>query len=799
MTKALLIQILLLLGIYTYGQSYQLDGTIKDRETNEVLVNANLLFDRSAEGSVSDRDGHFSVVLNAGKQKIKVSYVGYQTTTIPLTLRSDTSIVIYLTPYAPLEAVEIQEARQTNVVERTQMSSNRLTAKEIEQIPALLGEQDALKALQLLPGVQAGQEGQSNFFVRGGNADQNLILLDGVPLYNPFHLFGFLSVFNSDVIEEVNLLKGGFPARYGGRLASVIEVNTKKRQTEKWKHRASIGLIASKIATQGNLNERTSLLAAARYSYADIAFAPILAESFSRNGIDGSLRNSIYDLNLKLSHRVNEKTQLEVGSYFGRDRYGRREKREREGNIFENIDRLSWQNALAYVGWQQKWNKYLSSESKLYFTHYWLNNRDAASTDLTASSGVKNVSEYDLSYQAAVQDVALKSDFSYDRWEKHHIRFGGAVIQHFFKPGNFSQYAFIDNQQLGIFFEQDTTTIQNEVRPLETAWYVEDELTLNDRWSINGGLHFSTYHVAGKNYFSLQPRLASRIKLARTVAFKTSFAQMRQYIHLLTNPGIGLPTDLWLPATANILPQDGWQAAAGFAGQIGQTYEWGVEGYYKEMHNVLSYRAGAGLFDTRDWEAQVTQGKGWAYGTEFLFRKNVGRWTGWLSYTLSWSWRQFDDLNEGERFPFRYDRRHDIAITGSYQLNDRMRLSANWVYFTGNSVTLASGFYTTGWDRRLSGWSGNRFIDIYDGKNSFRLPEYHRLDIAFDWSKQKKRFFRIWSFGLYNVYNNLNPFYLRRLSSVKTPEGSVITTLESKVEAIGLFPIIPSISYKIVM
>ncbi|MEM9886652.1 MAG: TonB-dependent receptor [Bacteroidota bacterium] len=294
---------------------------------------------------------------------------------------------------------------------------------------------------------------------------------------------------------------------------------------------------------------------------------------------------------------------------------------------------------MAYVGWRQNWKEHLSSESKLYLTHYWLNNRDAERIDLTASSGLRNVSEYDLSYQAAVQDMALKSDFSFDRWEEHRIRFGGAVIQHFFKPGNFSQYSFIDNRQLAIFFEQDTVTIQNEVRPLETAWYVEDEIKLKEGWSINGGLHVSTYHIAGKNYFSLQPRLASRIKLSRNIAFKTSFAQMRQYIHLLTNPGIGLPTDLWLPATANVLPQDGWQAAAGLAGQIGQAYEWSVEGYYKKMNNVLSYQEGAGLFDTRDWEEQVTQGKGWAYGAEFLLRKNIGRWTGWLSYTLSWSWR----------------------------------------------------------------------------------------------------------------------------------------------------------------
>lgn len=769
-------------------EKYTLSGFISDASTGEQLIGVNIYDLNKQEGISTNTYGFFSLTLPKDSVLLSISYVGYKTEVLSFYLDKNIELNLELEQENALEEFELVGTRIEKIEESTQMSRISISSAQIKQIPTLLGENDVLKAIQLLPGVQSGGEGQSGLYVRGGSPDQNLILMDGVPVYNVSHLFGFFSVFNADAIRDVNLIKGGFPARYGGRLSSVLEVNMKEGNSKEIKGAGSISTIASKLTLEGPIGEKTSFLVSGRRTYIDVLARPLIAAAFSSGGDEGTAGYNFYDLNFKLNHKFSAKDKVYFSMYNGLDRFLIRAKSNYEDGFNEFETGFDWGN-LAFIGrWNHLINEKLFSNVTFNYTRYQFGTFAKFEDEYRDNGEVFN-DAFELNYDSGIYDVSGKIDFDYYPNPAHQIRFGVQHTYHDFNPGLFS-----------ILFRSNTSTDINEsfgnrrVYSNEFYLYGEDDFELGSRLKINAGLHFSGFILKDENYTSLQPRLSARYKLSDKIALKASYASMTQYIHLLTNQGIGLPTDLWVPSTASIKPQQSFQWAVGIASSIRDQFEVSVEGFYKEMDNVVSFKEGSSLFVLEGWEDKVTQGDGKAYGAEFFLQKKQGDFSGWIGYTLSWNFRQFDDLNEGRVFPFRYDRRHDLSLVGLYKINDRINLSATWVYGTGNAVSLPDRKVPIFNEYDVTNETAFYFnnINTFDERNNYRMRAYHRFDFSVDFKKEKKRFTRVWSFGAYNAYNRKNPFFLQTRDRFDSNKN----TVETELVEVALFPVIPSVAYK---
>ncbi len=771
------------------AQSYTISGYIEDGETGEKLIAANVFDENTLSGTISNNFGFYSITLEPGEVKLNYSYIGFSDNTILLDLTKDTIINVALGSSVALETITITAEESKRIAEETQMSVAEIPIAQIKNVPALLGEVDVLKALQLLPGVQSGGEGQSGLYVRGGSPDQNLILLDGTPVYNASHLFGFFSVFNADAIKDVKLIKGGFPARYGGRLSSVLEINMKEGSDKGFHGSGSIGLVSSKLTLEGPIkSEKTSFIISGRRTYIDILARPFIKKGFEEEGTEGNTGYYFYDLNAKINHVFSPSDRLYLSAYLGDDRFyfNARERDEVFTNEYTE-NNLGWGNLTSALRWNHVWNPKLFSNTTATFSRYEL--------DTFASFGEEDVeteayTEISLDYVSGINDVSLKIDFDYLPSPKHFIRFGASTIFHEFKPGTFG----LKDLDTATNYEFNLTVGQADIRAAEHALYIEDDWKISDKLKTNIGLHASGFQVEGKTYASLQPRISSRYLINDELSVKASFATMRQYIHLLSLEGIGLPTDLWLPTTERVAPQNSYQLALGLAKNFGSKYEFSVEGYYKKMENLISYKDGSGLFEFTNWQDRITQGDGDSYGAEIFLQKKQGRFSGWLGYTLSWTYRQFDDLNFGERFPYRYDRRHDLSLVGQYKWKDGIHLSAAWVFGTGNAVTLANSQVVGhfGQETNLSGPFTNfdTFLEnFYAEKNNFRMGSYHRLDIGINFIKKKKNYSRTWSIGAYNTYARKNPFFLYQDTYYDGEEERY------RLRRVSLFPMIPYVTY----
>ncbi|MFK7809550.1 MAG: carboxypeptidase-like regulatory domain-containing protein [Saprospiraceae bacterium] len=777
-------------------QKFTISGYIEDAGSGEKLISANAFDLRSSKGTVSNIYGFYSLTLPKDSVMLTFSYIGYQPQSFKVMLDEDLTFNVKLEQELSLTEVVVVAEELKTIEEQSQMSSIDVPIAQIKKIPALMGETDVLKALQLLPGVQSGGEGQSGLYVRGGSPDQNLILLDGVPVYNASHLFGFFSVFNVDAVKDVKLTKGGFPARYGGRLSSVIEINMKEGNMNEWKGAGSIGLVASRMTVEGPLSENTSVMLSGRRTYIDVLARPFIKRSFEESGSSGVAGYYFYDFNGKINHRFSDKDRLYLSVYTGKDKFYLRETYDNSTNgnrdLSETDIGLGWGNLTSALRWNHLWSNKLFSNLTATYSRY--NFNTAAGEKYEFGDERENFS---INYLSGIDDVALKMDFDYVPDPDHFIRFGASVINHTFKPGKFDlKVEFMDSFDP---FTLDTTLGQANVNAQEYAAYVEDDMKIGDNLKMNVGVHFSAFHIPGKTYTSVQPRLGMRYMLPGRVALKGSFASMRQYVQLLTNEGIGLPTDLWLPTTERVKPQDSWQVGLGLAKTFKKEYEVSIEAYYKEMKNLLSYKEGSSLFQLNDWQDNVTQGDGQSYGLEFLVQKKKGRFSGWVGYTLSWSWREFEELNLGRRYPFKYDRRHDISIVASYEISKRINIAGTWVYGTGNALTLANSKYN-GLTPELS-FPNRPFVnqtnlEHYENRNNFRMRSYHRFDFGINLVKEKKRWTRTWSFGAYNVYNRNNPFFLFTSDdTVVNDNGNFVR--ETQLKQASLFPVIPYFSYNI--
>jgi hypothetical protein len=654
------------------------------------------------------------------------------------------------------------------------MSTVEIPIRQIKTIPALLGEKDVLKVLQLMPGVQKGSEGSSGLYVRGGGPDQNLIILDDAVVYNAYHLFGFFSLFNGDALKSVELTKGGFPARYGGRLSSVLDMNMKEGSKDKLHGEGGIGIISSRLTLEGPLKkDKSSFILSGRRTYADA-----LARPFIPNGDGGYY---FYDLTAKVNYDFGRKDKLYLSGYFGKDRFFITEKYD--GNRYKTG--FNWGNATGTLRWNHLFNQKLFTNTSLIFSNY----RFRIFQDDKSKDGAT----YSLDYHSGIRDLGIKQDWDFFPNPQHALKFGVMSTYHQFTPSA----VVVKDSQVNQF-SRDVEAID----VVESGLYAEDTYRPFDKVRLNAGFRLSHYAAEGRQYFRPEPRLAASYSLREDLSVKASYALMNQYVHLLSNTGIGLPTDLWVPTTARVKPQQSQQVAAGIAKDfIDRGLQLTVEGYYKKMDNIIGYREGASFLLIEDgpegasrvsWEDNVTAGQGWSYGTELLLQKKSGRFSGWVGYTLSWTQLQFDELNFGRKYYARYDRRHDLSLVGIYEISPRITLSGSWVYGTGNAITLPVSEYLAG--EHVPTAQGGRYgsyLNDYGPKNSFRMAAYHRLDLGIQFHKKMRRHERTWEFSLYNAYSRQNPFFY--FTESKTDQATGIS--KAVLKQIALFPIIPSFSY----
>lgn len=776
---------------YQSAEKFTISGYVTESGSGENLLGVSIYVPELKLGTVSNDYGFFSLTLPEGEHEVLISYIGFATEKRQLDLTSDVTWQIELKPTTEtLEEVVVTADEKVKESKVTQMSAIRLNPLDVQDIPALLGEKDVLKSLQLLPGIQGGSEGSSGFFVRGGTPDQNLIILDDAVVYNSNHLFGFFSVFNGDAIKSVEAFKGGFPARFGGRLSSVIKIDMKDGNKEKLSGKFNIGLISSSLLLEGPINKgKTSFIVSGRRTYADV-----LAQPFIRNATEGEGTGGYYfaDLNLKVHHIFSAKDKLYWSNYYGRDKFYS----NYDDEFSKGENRLSWGNITSTLRWNHQFGNKLFANTSAIFSNYEfeVNSEEEPKSEFGGD-------EYSFSTSSGINDYTLKTDFDYYPNNRHSIRFGAMVTSHNFTP----QRVLIKE------FNNDVDTEQ-ELNSIESALYMEDDWKVTDKLSLSPGLRFSAFNYEKKNYFNFEPRLALSYNIKPDLALKASYSQMNQYIHLLSSSGIGLPTDLWVSSTDDVRPQRSEQYAVGVAKDfLDKDYSLTVEGYYKKMDDVIAYKEGASFLalddlesgETTNWEENITSGQGWAYGAEVLFRKQSGPLTGWLGYTLSWSERQFDELNLGKKFFDRYDRRHDISVVGIYKPHERITWSGTWVLSTGNNYTLPNlqrldnqGNLAIFNPNIIQGYGPRE--DFSTARNNFRGETSHRLDVGVQFHKElRKNRERTWGISIYNTYARQNPFiyWVDETFDDKGDNDFSNDTIQKELKRISVLILIPSINY----
>ena len=783
-----------------------LRGYLEDADAGERLIGATVFDVGAGLGTTSNNFGYFSYTYRGDTLRIRVAYVGLANLDTVIVGPPPSELTLRLRSSAELATVEVRAANAAERIdERVQMSAIDVPIEQIKRAPQLLGEADVLKALQFLPGVSGGSEGTAGLYVRGGSPDQNLILLDGVPVYNVSHVLGIFSVFNADAINSVSLVKGGFPARYGGRLSSVIEINMKDGNADKWHGEGGIGIISSRLTLNGPVDQKTRVLVSGRRTYADLLAKPFIAAANKRNQSSGSdysyktnLALNFFDLNAKIRHELAPGHTLYLSGYLGGDVFNIKESSENSARNSEDSygGGVNWGNKIAAARWNFELGPRLFLNTTATFSDYTID----FESEFYERDGTEEET-YLARYRSGIRDFGLRSDLSFIPNPNHYLRTGFNVTHHTYSPGALSSKftTGTENTSLALGSAKEEA--------VEFAAYVEDEWRLSPKLAVNAGLHASAFSN-DTVYASLQPRIAARYVLPKGYGLKASYARMTQFINLLTSEALSLPTDLWVPSNERILPQRSWQAAVGGAKEFDGGYEVSAEAFYKSMSNVVSYRPGGSFFNFQldeSWEDKIVQGTGEVYGLELLAQKKLGRTTGWLGYTLSWNNRTFAGINGGKPFPFRYDRRHDFSALISYEINERITFTGAWIFATGNAITIPE-FQQAGNISRQSYTgtdpnTGQPAEQVYfnyqtsgqgEGKNQYRLSNTHRLDFSFEFRKAKRWGERAWVVGAYNAYSHKNPFFL-----LATNRYNQRTQRSERVfQEISILPIVPSVSYK---
>jgi CarboxypepD_reg-like domain/TonB-dependent Receptor Plug Domain len=747
---------------------YTLSGNIKDATNGEELIGTTVIIKEIPNtGVTTNAYGFYSITLPEGKYTVETSYVGYKPFVQIVELNKNVKLNIEIgTSVKDLNEVEITAEKKNQNITKSQMGVEKLDIQEIKNIPVLFGEKDILKTIQLLPGIKSAGEGNSGFFVRGGSADQNLILLDEAPVYNASHLLGFFSTFNSDAIKDVTVYKGGMPAEYGGRLASVLDIKMNDGNNKRFGISGGIGAISSRVNIEGPIvKERGSFLLTARRTYADV---------FLKLAKDSSLKETtlyFYDLNAKANYRINDNNRLFLSGYFGRDVFG-----------FDNLFGFDWGNATGTLRWNHLFSDKLFSNTSLIFSDY--------NYKIKIGQGEEG---FDIT--SKIRDFNFKQDFQYYINSDNELKFGANVIRHNFIPG-----VITGGSSSGV----NDLELQKEFA-YETAAYISNQIKIKKRIEITYGLRanyfaligpgdVSTYDSEGKaltvkkygkgeivkGYFNLEPRFSTSYTLNEFSSVKASYTRNTQNLHLLSNSASTTPTDLWIPSSNNVRPEIADQVSAGYFRNFDENkYEFSTEIYYKDMQNQIDYRNGAQLIFNQDVEAEIVRGKGRAYGIELFVKKKYGKLNGWIGYTLAKSERKFVEINRGDYYPAKQDRTHEISIVGIYEASPKWTFSATWVYNTGNAVTFPVRKY------QVEGQTIYEFAD----RNANRMPAYHRLDLGATLQRKKtEKFESSWSFSVYNAYARKNAFSITFRDNKDDP---------SRTEAVklSLFSIIPSVTY----
>lgn len=774
---------LLLLSFHLHAQNrYTLSGYVKDSLSGETLIGATVVINGQGRGVNSNQYGYYSITLPEGRYTVTCTYTGYRARQIELTLSRSESFNFLIPPdYAVSEEVIVSSRRRDGNVKNAQMGKIDLSISQIKSIPVLFGEVDILKTMQLLPGVRNAGEGNAGFYVRGGGPDQNLIMLDDAVVYNSGHLLGFFSIFNSDAIKNISLIKGGIPAQYGGRLSSVIDIAMKEGNANKFQVDGGIGLIASRFSVQGPLQKgKASFIVSARRTYIDALVKPFIKPNSQFYGSG----YYFYDLNTKVNYIFSEKNRLYLSGYFGRDVFDFKNNRR---SFSVNVP---WGNSTATLRWNHVFNRKLFANTTLVYNDYnFAFNASQSNIDFNLASGIR--------------DFTAKADFDFYPVPKHKIKFGGLYTHHKFTPN------ILSGRQDSIEFRPNNDGIKYAN---EGAIYVQDDWEISDKMQLHTGLRYSSFAQVGpysifnrdnngnkldstvyktgslvKAYGGFEPRITLRYAVNDESSLKAAVTRNLQYIHLVSNAGSTLPTDLWVPSTYRVKPQIGWQYSAGyFRNFADNNFETSVELYYKSMQNQIEYREGY-TPSLKDPEEEFVFGKGWSYGAEFYINKRKGRFTGWLGYTLSWTWRKFPELNNGEKYPAKYDRRNDLSLVTMYSLNKKWKVSGVFIYGTGNATTLPERFYI------INGTLTQEYSKI----NQYRLAAYHRFDVSATYTpvpKKKRKLQSSWVFSIYNTYNRLNPYFI-----YFDQEGSPYNnSLKVSAKQVSLFPIIPSVTWNFV-
>ncbi|NQU53339.1 MAG: carboxypeptidase-like regulatory domain-containing protein [Bacteroidetes bacterium] len=766
----IIFSILLLLSLFSVKaqEKFALNGHVKDASTGEDLIGATIFVEGlSNTGTTTNSYGYYSISLPKGNYKIRFQFVGYQPQIIPLNLIENIKLDVELFEKSiELGNIVVTGERADKNITSIEMGNVKMTPKQIESIPVLFGERDILKIIQLTPGVKSAGEGNSGFYVRGGGIDQNLILLDEAPVYNASHLLGFFSVFNSEAIKNANLMKGSIPAEYGGRASSVFDINMKEGNMKKFGVAGNIGLISSSLAFEGPIvKDKGSFIVSGRRTYADMFLV------FAK---DEDIKKTIlyfYDLNLKANYKINDNNRIYLSGYFGRDNFG-----------FSDEFGFDWGSITGTLRWNHNFSNKLFSNTSLIFSNY--------------SYDINIMAEADITVSSIIEDLNLKQDFTYYANAQNTIKFGGNIIHHNILPGKISVSE-------GSGFEPEDIPRR---KAIEWAGYFSNTQSISERFKLYYGLRLALftnigpgeYYEFDENYEltetiekedfefvntqgGLEPRLALNYIINNRSSVKTSYNRIYQFLHLLSNSTTTTPTDLWLPSSNNVKPQISDQISMGYFRNFKENqYESSVEVYYKDLKNQIDYKNGAQLVYNSTVESELVYGKGWAYGAEFLLKRNYGRLNGWVSYTWSKTMRQFDKINKANPFPARQDRTHDISIVTMYDLTKKLKLSATWIYYTGNAVTFPSGKY------EIDGQT----VGYYTERNGYRMPNYHRLDFGLTWQRKKtEKFESSWNFSVYNAYARENAYFIDFRQNNENPE---IT----EAVQFAIFKAIPSVSYK---
>ncbi|MDP4268102.1 MAG: TonB-dependent receptor [Bacteroidota bacterium] len=758
---------------YCLAQKITISGHIKDKNTGEELIGAGIYIPELKTGATTNMYGFYSITINKGQYNLTVSFIGYNSFSQSVNLNKNTKIDIELTANQKnLQEIVITEKKTDENIEEVKMSNVNLKMDAIKKIPAVLGEVDVIKSILLLPGIKSAGEGGNGFFVRGGGVDQNLVLLDEAPVYNASHLLGFFSVFNPDAIKDLQIYKGGIPAQYGGRLSSLLDIHMKDGNMKKLSVSGGVGLISSRLTVEGPIvPDKCSFIISGRRTYADI-FLPLATNEMTQKS-----KLFFYDLNAKLNYIFNDKNRLFVSGYFGRDVFK-----------LSNIVYMNWGNTTTTARWNHLFSDKLFSNLTLVYSNY--------DYSLGSDIGINS-----FTWRSKIEDISLKYDFTDYLNPDNTFRYGFSSTYHTFNPGDAEpngEQSALNAIKLPLLYA------------LESALYISNEQKIGANLTLQYGLRYSIFQNIGpatiynynKNHNSidstvyskgkifntysglegLEPRIGTKYSLTENSSLKASYNRTRQYLNLISNSTSSTPFDIWIPSSPNVKPQLADQVALGYFKNLKKNmFETSLEVYYKYMQNQIDYKDHAMLFLNKKIEGELRIGTTWSYGMEFLIKKQEGKFTGWLGYTLSKTERNIPEINNGKTFPSRYDRTHDISVVLSYDLNERWNFSANWVFNTGSAVTMPVGKAV------IDGMS----VPIYSDRNGERLPAYHRLDLSATLKAKKienRKYFWDINFSIYNAYYQKNAYQINFKPDEDNPQNTAAYKL-------WIYATIPSITY----